>query len=63
MPPPEGVIPDFYRKTDLQHTLIVVYCVTFALASVALAMRLYTRAFIVKNAGLDERESRRRPTT
>lgn len=57
MPPPEGVIPDFYRQTDLQHTLIVVYCVTFGLASVALAMRLYTRAFLVKNAGLDERES------
>ncbi|OIW26918.1 hypothetical protein CONLIGDRAFT_656191 [Coniochaeta ligniaria NRRL 30616] len=54
MPPPDGVIPDFHRNTDLQHTLIVVYCVTFGLASLALALRLYTRAFIVKNAGLDE---------
>jgi hypothetical protein len=58
MPPPEGVIPNFYHKTDLQRTVIVVYCVTFAIASLALTMRLYTRAFIVKNAGLDEREWR-----
>lgn len=63
MPPPDGVIPDFHRHTDLQHTLIVVYSVTFGLASIALAMRLYTRAFIVKNAGLDERESIRSQTT
>ncbi|KAB5536333.1 hypothetical protein GE09DRAFT_1176725 [Coniochaeta sp. 2T2.1] len=54
MPPPEGVIPDSTRKTDLQHTLIVVFTVTFGIATLTLALRLYTRAWIVKNAGLDE---------
>lgn len=55
MPPPAGVTPNFHQQTNLQHTLIVVYSVTFGLASLALALRIYTRAFIVKNSGLDER--------
>lgn len=55
MPPPPGVVPDFERTTSVQISFIVVFAVTFTLATVTLAMRVYTRFFIVKSVGLDER--------
>jgi hypothetical protein len=57
MPPPEGVIPDFHHSTDVQHTFIVVFTITFGLATIALFLRVYTRFAIVKSPGLDERGS------
>jgi hypothetical protein len=55
MPAPPGVVPDFYRTTQVQISFIAVFAVTFTLATIALLMRVYTRAFIVKSVGLDER--------
>ncbi|KAL2163212.1 hypothetical protein VTH06DRAFT_5268 [Thermothelomyces fergusii] len=55
MPPPPGVTPDFYHTTAVQTRFIVVFVVTFVLATVALLLRVYTRAFVVKSIGLDER--------
>lgn len=55
MPAPAGVTPDFGRTTDVQIAFIVVFAVTFALATIALALRVYTRAFVVKALGFDDR--------
>ncbi len=55
MPAPPGVIPDFHHTTSVQISFITVFAVTFALASIALLLRVYTRAFVVKSLGLDER--------
>ncbi|AEO59655.1 hypothetical protein MYCTH_2135030 [Thermothelomyces thermophilus ATCC 42464] len=54
MPPPPGVTPDFYHTTAVQVRFIIVFAVTFTLATIALLLRLYTRAFVVKSLGLDE---------
>ena len=55
MPAPPGVVPDFYHTTSVQISFITVFAVTFALATIGLILRVYTRAFIVKSLGLDER--------
>ena len=55
MPPPPGVIPDFYHTTSVQISFMAVFGVTFALATIALILRFYTRVFVVKSVGLDER--------
>lgn len=57
MEPPDGVTPNFHGSTTLQYTIIVVYSVTFGLATVAMMLRLYTGAFIVKKIGWDSRKS------
>ncbi|AEO68745.1 uncharacterized protein THITE_2118352 [Thermothielavioides terrestris NRRL 8126] len=54
MPPPPGVTPDFHHTTPTQISFIAVFAVTFALATIALLLRVYTRAFVVKSLGLDE---------
>lgn len=53
MPPPPGVTPDFHGSSQLQHTLIIVYSITFALATVVLTLRLYTGLVLVGKLGLD----------
>ncbi|KAI1418463.1 hypothetical protein F5Y13DRAFT_196268 [Hypoxylon sp. FL1857] len=53
MPPPEGVTPDFYSWTSLQHTLISVFAVPFVIASIFLAARLYTAFALVKKLDWD----------
>jgi hypothetical protein len=55
MPAPAGVTPDFHHTTSVQISFITVFAVTFALATIALVLRVYTRAFVVKSLGLDER--------
>lgn len=57
MPPPPGVTPDFYHTTSVQVSFMAVFGVTFALATIALMLRFYTRVFVVKSVGLDERRS------
>ncbi|KAL2141914.1 hypothetical protein VTI28DRAFT_1799 [Corynascus sepedonium] len=54
MPPPPGVTPDFHHTTSVQLRFIIVFAVTYALATIALLLRLYTRAFVVKSVGFDE---------
>ncbi|KAL1844454.1 hypothetical protein VTK73DRAFT_2523 [Phialemonium thermophilum] len=53
LPPPPGVTPDFRRRTDVQQAIVVVYGTTFALATVTLALRLYTAACIIGKIRLD----------
>ncbi|KAM7219432.1 puromycin-sensitive aminopeptidase [Rhypophila decipiens] len=54
MPPPPGHTPDFYSITPIQNTFTVVFAVFWGLATVALILRVYTRAYIVKAIGWDE---------
>ncbi|KAM7188722.1 puromycin-sensitive aminopeptidase [Rhypophila sp. PSN 637] len=54
MPAPEGVTPDFFSRTSTQTTFIALFAIMWALASVGVVLRLYTRAFLVKNLGWDE---------
>ncbi|KAH6850693.1 hypothetical protein B0I37DRAFT_119276 [Chaetomium sp. MPI-CAGE-AT-0009] len=54
MPAPPGVTPDFYHTTPVQVSFMAVFGVTFALATIALLLRFYTRVFVVKSVGLDE---------
>ncbi|KAI1658128.1 hypothetical protein F4813DRAFT_357434 [Daldinia decipiens] len=53
MPPPEGVTPDFHTQTSLQTTLIILFGVTFALATISVILRLYTALAIVKKLDWD----------
>ncbi|RSL85621.1 hypothetical protein BHE90_000714 [Fusarium euwallaceae] len=56
MPPPEGVTPDFDGSTTLQHSVVVVYSCTFAIATVTLALRLYSASAIVRKLDWDIRK-------
>ncbi|KAH7268578.1 hypothetical protein B0J15DRAFT_592104 [Fusarium solani] len=53
MPPPKGVTPDFDGSTTLQHSVVVVYSCTFAIATVTLALRLYSASAIVRKLDWD----------
>ncbi|KAF4969507.1 hypothetical protein FSARC_3293 [Fusarium sarcochroum] len=56
MPPPDGVTPDFsggVGSTYLQTTLIIVYSVTFSLATITMILRLYTAGWVVKKMSWD----------
>lgn len=57
MPAPPDVTPDFFHTTQVQVSFITVFAVTFALATIALVLRLYTRICVVKSVGFDERGS------
>ncbi|RSL63462.1 hypothetical protein CEP54_005263 [Fusarium duplospermum] len=56
MPPPKGVTPDFDGTTHLQHSVVVVYSCTFAIATVTLALRLYSASAIVRKLDWDIRK-------
>lgn len=44
--PPPGVIPNFIDPPNLRHTAIAVQVVTLVLSTFAVAMRIYTKAYI-----------------
>ncbi|KAI1455088.1 hypothetical protein F4805DRAFT_289187 [Annulohypoxylon moriforme] len=53
VPPPDGVVPDFYHWTYLQHAMVSVFAITLAFATAFLTLRLYTAFFIVKKLDWD----------
>lgn len=53
MPPPDGVNPDFHSWTYVQHTVIGVFAATFVLATIFLALRIYTALVIIKKLDWD----------
>lgn len=57
MPPPPGVTPDFDGGSYLQDTIVIVYSTTFALATILLALRLYTGIALLRKLGLDAGKS------
>ena len=53
--PPPGVTPDYDNPArNGVCRLFVVIPLLMALATIMVALRLYTRKFIVKNVGLDD---------
>ncbi len=54
MPSPEGDPPGFDETSPLQTTLVIVYSVTFAIATLLLTLRMYTSAYLVRRFGFDE---------
>lgn len=52
-PVPPGETANFDGFSELQVAILTVYVVTSALATVGLALRFYTGAFIVRNLGAD----------
>jgi hypothetical protein len=55
MPPPAGVIPDFDGSTALQHSIVIVYSCTFAIATITMCLRLYSAGFILRKLDWDIR--------
>ncbi len=55
LPPPPGVTSDFTSGlSSLQVTMIVVYATTLGVATVLLAIRLYTVIHIISRVGIDD---------
>lgn len=52
-PVPPGQTANFDSFSGLQVIILTVYVVTSALATIGLALRFYTGAFIVRNLGAD----------
>ena len=52
--PPAGVTPDFKNPPSLQTPLIVVVVLFVAISSFFVAMRLYTRHFVLRKLWWDD---------
>ncbi|ORY63327.1 uncharacterized protein BCR38DRAFT_436534 [Pseudomassariella vexata] len=52
-PAPAGVTADFYSTSQLQLELLVVFGVTFGIATILLMLRLYTGLVLTKQLGWD----------
>ncbi|KAF4995616.1 hypothetical protein FGRMN_5007 [Fusarium graminum] len=53
MPPPPGVTPDLDGSSSLQHSVVVVFLCTFAVATITLCLRLYSAGFILRKLDWD----------
>jgi hypothetical protein len=56
VPPPPGVVPNFNNPDNYKHHNIVLHTVVLTITSVAVLVRLYTRAIIKKKFGVDDCE-------
>ncbi|KAF2833914.1 hypothetical protein CC86DRAFT_415931 [Ophiobolus disseminans] len=52
--PPPGVTPDFNSSDNYQHRNIILHSMVLSATTVAVIVRLYTRAVIKKNVGADD---------
>ena len=53
-PPPAGTIPDFQKPSGLETVSWVTLALGFALPSLALLFRIYTRHFVLRSMGYDD---------
>jgi hypothetical protein len=53
-PAPPGVHTNFNNADNYRHDNIILHTVVLALTTLALCIRVYTRAVIKKNFGLDD---------
>ncbi|KAF2866564.1 hypothetical protein BDV95DRAFT_203271 [Massariosphaeria phaeospora] len=53
MPPP-GIMPNFSNPDNYKHQNIILHSVVLAITTVAVLVRLYTRAVIKRNIGVDD---------
>ncbi|KAH6668390.1 hypothetical protein B0J14DRAFT_675210 [Halenospora varia] len=54
LPPPPGVSPDFEHPESIGYRLVIVTAIFLPLASVVVALRIYTRRVIVHAIGYDD---------
>ena len=52
--PPAGTLPDFQKRAGLENVFWVTIALGFALPSLALLIRIYTRHFILRSIGYDD---------
>ena len=52
--PPPGVIPNSIDPENMQSTIIATLAVTLVAATFFTAVRMYTKAFILKSIALEE---------
>lgn len=55
MPPP-GMTPDFDSPDNYKHQNVILHSVVLSFTTVAVLVRLYTRAVIKKSFGIDDCE-------
>jgi hypothetical protein len=55
-PPPPGSMSDFNSADNYKHRNIVLHTVVLAITTVAVVIRVYTRAAIKRNFGVDDCE-------
>jgi hypothetical protein len=56
-PPPPGHIPDFNSPDNYKQRNIILHTVVLSFTTVAVFIRVYTRAIIKKNFSVDDCES------
>lgn len=56
MPPP-GVTPDFNSPDNYKHDNIILHSIVLSFTTLAVLVRVYTRAVVKKSFGLDDCES------
>ena len=56
IPPPPGVAPNLDHPASLKHSMVVANAICLTLACVSVALRLWTRAIIVRSLGWDDCE-------
>lgn len=54
--PPPGVTPNFINPESQGHLVVIVAAITLTFAVLAVLMRIYTRALIVRRLGWDDCE-------
>jgi hypothetical protein len=54
--PPPGVTPDFDSADNYKHRNIVLHSIVVAFTTIAVLVRLYTRAIVKKKFGVDDCE-------
>jgi hypothetical protein len=55
--PPPGVTPDFDNSDNYKQDNIILHSVVLSFTTVAILVRLYTRAVIKRSFGIDDCES------
>ena len=53
-PPPAGTLPDFQKPAGLETVFWINLALSFALPSLALFLRIYTRHFVLRSMGYDD---------
>ena len=53
-PPPAGTLPNFQKPAGLEAVFWVTLGLSFALPSLAILLRIYTRYFVLRSMGYDD---------
>jgi len=53
-PPPPGVVPDFNSPDNYKTENIILHSIVLTVVTIAVMIRIYTRAVLKKTFGLDD---------